>query len=182
MANSTDVPSERFRVELDGGEVVEADGGTVRAASGELVPTLTLRMPAPRAHALAHLVDEWSRAFRLSPSPGSSRADRLLADALEMTTAALGEPDALRCASRTSGGVTAPQRLAAVGVLAEREERLSALQRFAVVDAAARWMDEDAGDHMAYALLSAVCSTDATTSHAYLALLSPPHDPATSSS
>ena len=72
--------------------------------------------------------------------------------------------------------MTAPQRLAAVGVLAEREERLSAVQRFAVVDAAARWMDEDAGDELAYALLSAVCSTDAATSHAYLALLSPPPD------
>jgi hypothetical protein len=40
-----------------------------------------------------------------------------------------------------------------------------------VVDAAARWLDEDAGDELAYALLGAVCSAEATASRAYLALL-----------
>jgi hypothetical protein len=174
MANPTDVPFDRFRVELDGGEVIEADGGTATSASGESVPALVLRMPTARAHALAHLLDDWSRAFRLSPGKATAGADRLLAEALEAAAAAVGEPGALRCASRMFGGVTAPQRLAAVGVLAEREARLSALQRFAVVDAAARWMDEEAGDELAYALLGAVCSTDATTNHAYLALLAAP--------
>jgi hypothetical protein len=61
-------------------------------------------------------------------------------------------------------------------VLAKREERLSAVQRFAVVDAAARWLEEDAGDELAYALLGAVCSTDVATNNAYLALLSPPDE------
>jgi hypothetical protein len=174
MANPTDVPYARFRVDLDGGEVVEADGSTVRAASGELVPSLTVRMPVGRAHALAHLLDEWVRAFRLHPDKTTSGPDRLLADALESVAAAVGEPGALRCSSRVFGDVTAPQRLAAVEVLAEREERLSAVQRFAAVDAAAHWLGKDAGDELAYALLGAVCSTDATTNHAYLALLSPP--------
>jgi hypothetical protein len=178
MANPTDVPFERFLAELDGGEAVQADGATVRTASGEVVPTLLLRLPVARAHTLAHLLDDWSRVFRLAPGNATSAADRLLAEALEAAAASVGEPGALRCASRLSGGVTAPQRLAAVGVLAEREDRLSALQRFAVVDAAARWLGEDAGDELTYALLSAVCSTDATTSHAYLALLGPPPDTA----
>jgi hypothetical protein len=174
MTDPTDIPYVRFRVELDGGESVHADGATVRTASGEVVPSVSMTLPVARAHALAHLLDEWAGAFRLSPGKSTSGADRLLADALEAVAAAVGEPGALRCASRVSGGVTAPQRLAAVGVLAEREERLSAVQRFAVVDAAARWMEEDAGDELAYALLAAACSTDATTSHAYLALLTPP--------
>jgi hypothetical protein len=178
MANSTDVPagvpSGRFRVELDGGEVVEADGGTARAVSGELVPALTVRVSRERAHELAHLLDDWSRLVRRPPGRPAAAAERSLVEALESVAAAVGEPGALRCASAVFGGVTAPQRLAAVGVLAEREGRLSAVQRVAVVDAAARWLGEEAGEELAYALLSAVCSTDATTNYAYLALLSPP--------
>ena len=80
--------------------------------------------------------------------------------------------DVMGEATRDESTATA-QRLAAVGVLAEREERLSALQRFVVVDSVARWLREDA-EEMAHALLAAVCSTDATANHAYLALLSPP--------
>lgn len=55
-----------------------------------------------------------------------------------------------------------------------REPRLSALQRLAVVDAAAGWLQQDAGDELAFALLGAVCSTDITTSQTYVALLAPP--------
>ena len=175
MANPTDVPYARFRVDLGGGEAVESDGSTVvPAAGGEPAPALTVLISAVRAHELAHLVDEWSRAFRLAPDKATAGPTRLLADALEAVAAAAGEPGALRCAARVFGGVTAPQRLAAVGVLAEREERLSAVQRFAVVDSAARWLGEEAGDELAYALLGAVCSTHATTNYAYLTLLTPP--------
>ena len=67
----------------------------------------------------------------------------------------------------------AEQRLAAVAVLRDREPALSPLQRMAVIDAAARWMDEDTGDELAYALLSAACSSDVATSQAYVELLTP---------
>ena len=53
---------------------------------------------------------------------------------------------------------SATQRLAAVTVLRERESQISPIQRIAVVDAAARWLGEDAGEELARALLEAVCS------------------------
>ena len=164
---------QRVQVDLDGGGSVHADGTNVRDASGEVVPSVSVRLPVARAHELAHLIDEWSRAFRLPPDKPSAPGNRLLVEALEAAAAAWGEPGALRCSARVFGEVTVQQRLAAVGVLAEREERLSALQRFVVVDSVTRWLREDA-EEMAHALLAAVCSTDATANHAYLALLSPP--------
>jgi hypothetical protein len=62
-----------------------------------------------------------------------------------------------------------------VGVLTEREPNLSAVQRLAVVDAAAWWLSEpNGGEELAHALLASACSTDAATQHAYLALITPP--------
>ena len=58
-------------------------------------------------------------------------------------------------------------------MLRDREEGLSALQRIALVDAAARWMEEDAGSELAHALLASVCSTAVITNEVYLALLMP---------
>ncbi len=155
-------PSARFRTELDGGEVIEADG-----------EALTLRLPAPRAHGLAHLVDEWSRMFGATQGKGAAAANRELVRALEDGAAVLGEAGALRCATRVAGSVSVGQRVAAVGLLAEREPDLSALERVAVVDAAARWLDEEAGDELAFALLGAACSSEVVATAAYLALLAP---------
>jgi hypothetical protein len=164
-----------FRVELDGGEVIESDGGLLHPRmSREPVPGLVLRMPVPRAHALAHLLDDRSRALGVAPPRGFGSDDRVLSRTLEAAAAALGDVSAMRCAARAFGSVAAPQRLAAVGVLADRESRLSAVQRFAVVDAAARWLDDEAGDELAYALLAAVCESDVTTNQVYVALLAPP--------
>jgi hypothetical protein len=174
MAERIDVP-EHGRVELDGGEVVELVGGMVRTTAGvEAGPALVLRMPASRAHSLAHLMDDWSRALGLAPPKGWATEERVLSRTLEAGAATLGEPGAMRCTARQFGEVSAPQRLAAVTVLAERESRLSAVQRFAVVDAAARWLGEDSGDELAYALLAAVCGTDVTTNQVYTALLTRP--------
>lgn len=177
MGDPTDSDARRFRIELDGGVAVEADGSTVHLGPGKPdVPGLVVRMPAARAHVLAHVLDDWSRAFRLAPNRYDEPRDPVLARVLEEAAAALGDPGALVCESRLAGPVEPDQRLAAVEVLRTREERLTPVQRIAVVDAAARWMDEDAGDQLAYALLAAVCSTDVTTSHAYLALLTPTAD------
>ncbi|MGH3769103.1 MAG: hypothetical protein ACRDS0_00945 [Pseudonocardiaceae bacterium] len=66
------------------------------------------------------------------------------------------------------------QRLDAVAVLAERESRLSALQRLALVDAAASWLSKpNGGEQLAHALLGAACTTEVTAEHAYLALITP---------
>jgi hypothetical protein len=70
------------------------------------------------------------------------------------------------------------QRLAAVAVLGEREAHLSAVQRLALVDAAAWWLSEpNGGEELAYALLAATCSAEVTTEHTYLALITPPDEP-----
>jgi hypothetical protein len=68
--------------------------------------------------------------------------------------------------------------LAAVAVLGEREPQLSAIQRLALVDAAAWWLSEpNGGEELAYALLAVICSGVVTTEHAYLALITLSDEP-----
>jgi hypothetical protein len=79
---------------------------------------------------------------------------------------------------RGDRAVPSRQRLDAVAVLAERESRLSALQRLALVDAAAWWLSEpNGGDQLAHALLGAACTAEITTEQVYLALITPPDEP-----
>ncbi|MGH3778345.1 MAG: hypothetical protein ACRDRR_21825 [Pseudonocardiaceae bacterium] len=62
--------------------------------------------------------------------------------------------------------------------LGEREAQLSAVQRLALVDAAAWWLSEpNGGEQLAYALLAASCSAEITTEHVYLTLITPPDEP-----
>jgi hypothetical protein len=65
-----------FRVEMDGGEVVESDG-----------VSLVLTMPPARTHGLAHL-DEWAAAVRPLLGPGGGGIGSVLEDG----AAALGDP------------------------------------------------------------------------------------------
>jgi hypothetical protein len=178
MGDPIEGPVRPFRVVLDGGEAIESDGSMVQPPGwDQAVPELVWRMPVTRAHTLAHVLDDWSRALGIAPPKRLGAADRVLAQTLEAAAAALGEPAALRCTAREFGVVTGPQRLAAAAVLAERESRLSAVQRMAVVDAAARWLGEQSGDELAYALLAAVCANDVTTNKTYVALLARPDEP-----
>jgi hypothetical protein len=63
-------------------------------------------------------------------------------------------------------------------VLGEREAHLSALQRLALVDAAAWWLSEpNGGEEFAYALLAASCAAEVTAEHVYLALISRSDEP-----
>ena len=174
MANPTD--DGPFRAELDDGQVIEADGSTIRdPASGIQVPALVMRMSPARAHVLAHVLDDWCRAALIYATLRSSEVtERALAWTLEAGAAATGDPEAGRCALRVARTPTATQRLAAVGVLQQREQRISPVQRIAVVDAAARWLAEDAGEELAQALLQAVCTEPTTASFAYLALIDRP--------
>ena len=98
MANPTDPSPERFRTELDNGEVVEADGSMVTdPATGAQVPAVLLRMTAARAHTLAHVLTDWSRAALIFAALSSSEGtERELAWTLEAGAAALGEPGAAR--------------------------------------------------------------------------------------
>lgn len=162
MTNPSDVPN---RMDIGSGASVEADGSTVELA-GAAVPILVLRLPATRAHRLAHsLVGD--------PAPDLMPTDRTIARGLEAVAAVVGELGALHCAATDVRGVGQQQRLNAAGVLRDREPRLSPVQRIAVVDAAARWMEEDAGDELAFALLRAACLSELAASQAYVELLSP---------
>jgi hypothetical protein len=182
MGEVIDLFGRPFRVVLDDGEVIESTGGRIQPRYSDIaVPELVLRMPAARAHWLAHLLDEWSRALGLSPPKGWGPAERTLGRTLEAAAAALGDVDAMRCTARVFDGVSAPQRLAAAAVLAEREPDLTAVQRISVVDAAARWLNEEAGDQLALGLLTAVCRSDTSANFVYLALLTPDGGPGTQS-
>jgi hypothetical protein len=78
------------------------------------------------------------------------------------------------------GDYTVPsqQRLAAVAVLGERDARLSAVQRLALVDAAAWWLTDPAsGQELAHALIDGACADRVTAEHVYLPLINPPQRP-----
>jgi hypothetical protein len=132
---------------------------------------IAVRLPAARAHSLAHLLVDWATAFRLIPDHAEVPSTYALGRAVEDVAAALGDPGALACAARSRGSVPTERRLAAVAVLREHEPALTPVQRVAVVDSAARWLDEDAGAELAHALLGAVCLSDAVTTRTYLALI-----------
>jgi hypothetical protein len=101
----------------------------------------------------------------------SAGAERVLAWTLATGATALGAPGSRARDPQLPAGPSARQRIAAVTVLIEREQRMSPVQRVAVVDAAARWLTEEAGDELARALLGAACSEATTANFAYLALI-----------
>ncbi|MBV9139866.1 MAG: hypothetical protein JO115_02915 [Pseudonocardiales bacterium] len=152
---------------LDHGEVVELDGGTLVLGGAES-PSVVLRLAPWRARSVARVLEEWSavsRVFHRAPRPVLNELE--LPRTLDLATSVLGEPEPVM--SMWRGGQTVPsrQRLDAVAVLAERETRLSALQRLALVDAAASWLSEPNGeDQLAYALLGAACTTEVTAEKA----------------
>jgi hypothetical protein len=169
---------DRLRVALDNGEVVALDGGTL-VLGGEEVPSVVLRLAPWRARSVARVLEEWSavsRVFHRAPRPLLSEVE--LSRTLDLAASALGDPEPTMPLLRGDRVVPSRQRLDAVAVLAERESRLSALQRLALVDAAASWLSEpNGGEQLAHALLGAACMTDVTAEHAYLALITPPENP-----
>ncbi|WP_344652150.1 hypothetical protein [Cryptosporangium japonicum] len=56
-------------------------------------------------------------------------------------------------------------------MLERHEPRLSVMQRIAVVDAAAYWVESAGGDELAWALLEASCRSSAAAGRTYSALL-----------
>ena len=97
---------------------------------------------------------------------------------LEAAAAALGDAELIMPFPQGDRVIPSRQRLDAVAVLAERESRLSALQRLALVDAVASWLSEpNGGEQLAYALLGAACTVEVTTEHVYLAVIAAPDNP-----
>ncbi|MGH8601910.1 MAG: hypothetical protein ACREXR_03765 [Gammaproteobacteria bacterium] len=164
---------------VDHGEVVELDGGTL-VLDGEESPSVVLRLTPWRARSVARVLQEWSSVSQIFHHPARPHLDELdLSRALELAAAALGDNDEpIMRSPRGSRVIPNRQRLAAVTVLGEREPQLSAVQRLALVDAAAWWLSEPSGgEELAYALLAATCSAEVTTEHTYLALITPSDEP-----
>jgi hypothetical protein len=175
MPDPTQFNPGRLRVALDHGEVVELDGGTLVLDGGES-PSVVLRLAPWRARSVARVLQEWSSVSRIFHHPARPHLDELdLSRTLELAAAVLG--DGAEPTLRSPRGLRVipnRQRLAAVAVLGEREARLSAVQRLALVDAAAWWLSEpNGGEEFAYALLAASCAAEVTTEHVYLALITP---------
>jgi hypothetical protein len=176
MPDPTQFDPDPIRVALDHGEVVELDGGTL-VLDGEEPPSVVLRLAPWRARSVARVLQEWSSVSQIFRHPTRPHLD--LSRTLELAAATLGDHDeSIMRSPRGSRVIPNRQRLAAVAVLGEREAQLSAVQRLALVDAAAWWLsDPNGGEELAYALLAASCSAEVTTEHAYLALITPPDEP-----
>jgi hypothetical protein len=168
---------DHLQVALDNGEVVELDGSTL-VLGDEEYPSVVLRLAPWRARSVARVLEEWSavsRVFHRVSRPILTELE--LSRTLDLAASALGDPEPTMPILRGDRVVPSRQRLDAVAVLAERETRLSALQRLALVDAAASWLSEpNGGDQLAHALLAAACTTEVTAEHAYLALITPPEN------
>lgn len=173
MTDPIDPPERLFRLDLDFGVNVYAENRRGLTAASSLGAVVTVELPAARAHALSHLLQDWVSAFRLAPDRYDFPSTSLLGRAIEDAAAAVGDLGARACATRAAGSVPAERRIAAVGVLRTVEPAMSAVERIAVVDGAARWMEEDAGNELAYALLRAVCSSDGNAIKTYVELISP---------
>ena len=157
MGERSELPAARMRLVLEFGESVELDGSTVYDPVAEAaVPAVVLRMPAHRAAWFGRVLAAYTRVCRLVGVEFDA-AERGPAWALERVSAAAGhvEPAALGL-----GRVTSARRMATAAVLRAAED-FDDVTMIAVVDAAARWLDEPDGDEYAYALLGAV--TDGPT-------------------
>jgi hypothetical protein len=177
MPDPTQCDPDQIRVVLDHGEVVELDGGTL-VLDGEESPSVVLRLAPWRARSVARVLAEWSSVSRIFHHSARPHLDELeLSRTLELAAAALGGDEPISRSARGARLVPNRQRLAAVAVLGERETQLSAVQRLALVDAAAWWLSEpNGGEEFAYALLAASCAAEVTAEHVYLALITPSDD------
>ncbi|MDQ4094339.1 MAG: hypothetical protein M3143_13405 [Actinomycetota bacterium] len=110
---------------------------------------------------MARVLQEWSSVSRIFHHSTRPHLDAfVLSRTLELAAAALDDHDEpITRSSRGSRVISNRQRLAALAVLGEREAQLSAIQRLALVNAAAWWLSEpNGGEELACALLAASCS------------------------
>jgi hypothetical protein len=146
-----------LRLVLEFGETVELDGSTVFDPTAEAaVPAVVLRMPAHRAAWFGRVLSAYTKVCRLA-GVELDASESGPAWALGRVASAAGhvEPAAVEL-----GRVTSARRMSAAAVLRAAED-FDDVTMIAVVDAAARWLEEPEGDEYAYALLGAV--TDGPT-------------------
>lgn len=147
-----------LRLVLDFGESVELDGSAVTDPEGGVVPAVVLRMPPHRAAYVGKVLAAYTRVCRLVGVEVDA-AEHGPAWALARAASAAGFVDPAEAATGPTR-VTSARRMAACVVLREAEA-VDDVTMIAVVDAAARWLEEPDGDEYAYALLGAV--TDSPT-------------------
>jgi hypothetical protein len=147
-----------LRLVLDAGESIELDGSTVLdPAAGRTVPAVVVRMPAHRAAYLGNVLEAYTRVCRLAGTELNAE-ERSPAWALTRVAEAAGFVEAsehVNASPATSG------RKLAAGAVLRTSEDLDDVTMIAVVEAAARWLEEPDGEEYAYALLGAV--TDGQT-------------------
>ncbi len=157
MGERSEGPVELVRLVLEFGEGVEVDGSAVFDPVAEAaVPAVVLRMPRHRAAWFGRVLDSYTRVCRLA-GVELDAAESGPAWALSRAAAAAGHVEP---SSQPPGRVTSGRRMATAAVLQGTED-FDGVTLIAVVDAAARWLDEPAGDEYAWALLGAV--TDGQT-------------------
>ena len=141
-----------LRLVLESGESVEIDGSTVYDPSGQRpAPAVVLRMPAHRAAWFARTLDAYTRMCRLAGTEVPA-AEHGPAWALAEASAAAGSVESTGVAQTR---VTSARRMSAAAALRSAGD-FDDVTMVAVVDAAARWLEEPEGDDYAYALLGAV--------------------------
>ena len=148
-----------LRLVLEFGESVELDGSTLYDPVAESsARAVILRMPAHRAAWFGRVLIAYTRMCRLA-GVELDAAERGPTWALERAASAAGFVD-------TAAPPIEPQRATsarrmAAGAVLMGVEGFDDVTMIAVVDAAARWLEEPEGDEYAYALLGAV--TDGPT-------------------
>jgi hypothetical protein len=140
-----------LRLVLDFADTVELDGSTVYDPTSETsVPAVILRMAPHRAAYLGHVLDSYIAICRVAGSEWATE-ERGPAWALVQAAAAAGFTDSTDGPRRVMGA----HRMAAAAAL-QASRNLDTTTVVAVVDAAARWLEEPDGDEYAYALLGVV--------------------------
>ena len=141
MGERSEPPAALMRLVLEFGETVELDGSTVYDPVAEaVVPAVVLRMPAHRAAWFGRVLDAYTRVCRLV-GVELDAAESGPAWALSRAAVAAGHVEP---AASVGGRVTSGRRMSAAAVLRGVED-FDDVTMIAVVDAAARWLEEPAG-------------------------------------
>ncbi len=146
----------RWWLELDDGELLAVDDVPVTTfRSGEGWESVLLRLPAWRAYDLSRVLRIYTQVMRLydHASHVSGDEDRLSAALADASLAARGQTRPPAGQSEPSK-VTSAARLRAMAVLQAERPWLGHVELIGVVDAAARWLDEQEDD-LARGLLEA---------------------------
>ena len=156
MCDSTEPSAEPVRLVLQFGESVEVDGSTVfDPVSERRAPAVLLRMPPHRAAWFAQLLGAYAQVCRLVDAElEASEAGPAWALSVAAAAAGFVEPGTIRRRS-------SPRRALRAAEVLRRGRDLDDVTVRAVIDAAARWLEEPAGDQYAWALLGAVVDAPA---------------------